>query len=152
MTRMIARRRCSYIKDDGSTCQAAPLRDGDLCFWHSPTHAEEVAEAGRLGGLRRRREKTVAVAYAFEGLHTVADVRRLIEVAVLDTLGLENSIARARTLAYLAQTAVKLLEVGEHEERLEALEAAVNARPSRPESLFDRDEHDGHVVFLEEKR
>jgi hypothetical protein len=40
-----------------------------------------------------------------------------VEIAVLDTLGLENSVARARTLAYLAQTAAKLLEIGSFEER-----------------------------------
>ena len=80
---------------------------------HSPEHAEDMAEARRLGGLRRRREVAVSGAYDFVGLQTVADIRRLLEVAVLDTLGLENSIARARTLAYLATTAIKLLEVGE---------------------------------------
>jgi len=55
-------------------------------------------------------------------------VRRLVEVAVLDTLGLENSVARNRTLAYLAQTAARLLETGELEERLRALEAAMEPR------------------------
>lgn len=124
MVGAVALRRCVFVKTDGSTCRAAPIREEDLCFWHSPARAEEVAEAGRLGGLRRRREKTVATAYEFEGLHTVSDIRRLVEIAVLDTLGLEN-IERSRTLAYLAQTAVKLLESGETEERLEALEAAV---------------------------
>jgi hypothetical protein len=54
-----------------------------------------------------------------------------VEVAVVDTLSLENSIARARTLAYLAQTAAKLLEVGELEERLERVEAALGPRPPK---------------------
>ena len=30
-------------------CQAAPVKDGDHCFWHSPEYAEDVAEARRLG-------------------------------------------------------------------------------------------------------
>jgi hypothetical protein len=75
---------------------------------HSPEHAEEVAESRRLGGLRRRREVAVSGAYEFEGLESVADIRRILEVAVFDTLGLENSIARSRTLAYLAMTAISL--------------------------------------------
>ena len=104
---------------------------------HSPEYAEEIAEARRLGGLRRRREVAVAGAYDFAGLQTVADIRRILEVAVLDTLGLENSIARARTLAYLAMTAIKLLEVGELEQRLAALEAAIHGQKSLPESVFD---------------
>lgn len=121
-------RSCSFIKPDGERCRSAPLLEGEFCFWHSPDHAEEAAEARRLGGLRRRREKTVAGAYEFDGLTSVGDIRRLLEIAVLDTLGLENSIARARTLAYLAQSATKLLELGELEERVRALEEALRPR------------------------
>jgi len=42
-----------------------------------------------------------------------------------------------RTLAYLAMTAIKLLEVGELEQRLAALEAAIHGQKSLPESAFD---------------
>ena len=128
MAEAVKERVCQAVKEGGSRCEAPPLVDEDFCFWHSPKHAEEVAEAGRLGGLRRRREKTVAVAYDIEGLETVGAIRRLIEIAVLDTLGLENSIARSRTLAYLSQVALKVLEVGDFQERLQALEAALGPR------------------------
>ena len=117
-------------------CQAAPVKDGDHCFWHSPEYAEDVAEARRLGGLRRRREVTVSGAYEVNGLETVGDLRRLLVIASLDTLGLENSIARARTLGYLVGVAGKLLETGELEERLAALEAA-HGQKTLPESVFD---------------
>ncbi len=119
---MVVVRTCCFRKDDGTPCRAAPLRDGDYCLWHSPEHAEEVAEARRLGGLRRRKERTVASAYDFQGLGTVTEIRRLVEVAAVDTLSLENSLARSRTLAYLAQVSVNLLDKGELESRLEALE------------------------------
>ena len=106
---------------------------------HSPENAEEMAEARRLGGLRRRREVAVSGAYDFAGLESVADIRRILEVAVLDTLGLENSIARVRTLAYLAMTAIKLLEIGELEERLAHLEHAMQGQRAQPESEFARE-------------
>jgi hypothetical protein len=115
------------------------MRDHDFCFWHSPEHTEEVDEARRLGGLRRRRERTVAGAYEFAGLATVGDIRRLLEVATIDTLALDNGVARNRTLAYLAQTALKCLEVGELEERVALLEAAVKSRDPQPEPMFDID-------------
>ena len=124
----MASRACKALKDDGSRCQAPPLLDGDFCLMHSPEHAEEMAEARRLGGLRRRREKAVSGAYDFDGLADVGQVRRLLEIAVLDSLALENSVARSRTLAYLAQVALKALEVGEFEARLEALERLVAPR------------------------
>lgn len=130
-------RQCTYRKEDGQICQAAPLREGEFCLMHSPEHAEDMAEARRLGGLRRRREVAVSGAYEFAGLQTVADIRRILEIGVLDTLGLENSIARARTLAYLAMTAIKLLEVGELEQRLAALEAAMHGQKILPESVFE---------------
>jgi hypothetical protein len=132
-------RSCRFIRTDGSPCRSAPIRGEDYCFWHSPAHAEEADEARRLGGLRRRKERTVAGAYEFQGLATVADIRRLLEVAVIDTLSLENSVARSRTLAYLGQTALKCLETGELEERLALLEAAVKSRDLSPASDFDLD-------------
>ena len=121
-------RGCQARAESGEPCRQAPLRDSDFCFWHSPDHADEVAEARRLGGLRRRREKAVSGAYDFDGLADVGQVRRLLEVAALDTLSLENSVARSRTLAYLAQVALKALEVGELAERIDALERLVSPR------------------------
>ena len=125
---MVRESSCRAVKDDGQPCRAPRLRDSDFCFWHSPEHADEAAEAQRLGGLRRRREKAVASAYDFDGLDSVPKARRLLEIAALDSLALENSVARSRTLAYLAQVALKALEVGEFEQRLDALERLVAPR------------------------
>ena len=125
---MVRESSCRAVKDDGQPCRAPRLRDSEFCFWHSPEHAEEAAEAQRLGGLRRRREKAVAGAYDFDGLDSVPKARRLLEIAALDSLALENSVARSRTLAYLAQVALKALEVGELAERIEALERLVAPR------------------------
>ena len=124
----MASRACSFQRENGQPCGSPPLLDGDLCLWHDPTHADEVTEARKLGGQRRRRERVVSGAYDFEGLGTIGSIRRLIEVAVVDTLGLENGVSRNRTLAYLAQIAAKLLEVGELEDRLATLEHAMGPR------------------------
>lgn len=130
-------RGCNATKADGHPCNSSRLKDGDFCLMHSPEHAAEVAEARRLGGLRRRREVAVTGAYDIDGLENVSSIRRLIEIAALDTLGLENSVSRARTLAYLAQVALKALEVGALESRLAMVEQAVNSRVNAPESVFD---------------
>ena len=131
--------RCRAHKADGTPCRSTPLHDRDLCFWHDPEHAAEAAEARRLGGLRRRREKTLEGAFDFAGLGTVDAIRRLLEIAALDTLGLDNSLGRANTIARLAQVAAKLLEVGDLEVRLAVLEAAVKARRANQPSPFDID-------------
>ena len=80
--------------------------------------------------------RTVSGVYDFDGLLTVNQIRRLVEVAAVDTLGLENSIARARTLGFLAQVAMNLLEKGELEERVTNLEAALKHQP-QPSSVFE---------------
>jgi CO/xanthine dehydrogenase FAD-binding subunit len=114
---------CRGRKENGEACRATPMRDGDHCFWHSPDHTEEAAEARRLGGLRRRRERAVAGAYDVGALDTVGAIRRVIEIVTLDALGMEStSVARGRLLIAAMQTATKLLETGELEERLSAVE------------------------------
>ena len=130
---------CAGRKANGQPCRAPRVHDGDYCLMHSPEYAADAAEARRLGGLRRRREVAVSGAYEFNGLATVADIRRLLEVAALDTLGLENSIARARTLGYLGLAAAKLLETGELEQRIAVLEAAVQGQAALPAPVFDAD-------------
>ena len=119
---------CAGRSQSGEPCRQAPLTDRTLCFWHDPEQAQAAAEARRLGGVRRRREGTVAGAYDFEGLDSHAKLRRLLEVAAFDTLSLDNSIARVRALVAIVQAGAKLLEVGELEERLQTLEHALGPR------------------------
>ena len=121
-------RRCAGRKADGSPCGTAPLLESTFCLFHDPDKTEEAAEARRVGGQRRRRERIVAGAFDFGGLDSVSDIRRLLEVAAMDTLGLENSVARNRALAYLAQVATSLLQAGELEHRLNTLEFALAPR------------------------
>ena len=129
---MVVARTCRAETGKGEPCRQAPLQENEFCFWHSPDHTTEAAEARRLGGLRRRKEKAVSGAYDVEGLESIGQIRRLIEIAALDTLSMGNSIARSRTLGYLGQVALKVLEVGDFQERLQALEAAIGPRLRQP--------------------
>ena len=134
---MLIRRRCAYAKADGQPCQMAPLRDRPYCFAHDPERAEEAADARRLGGLRRRKEGTIAVAYDLPGLDTVVGIRRLLDIVVTDGVGLDNGIPRLRVLISTAVAAMNLLKVGDLEERLEALEGVVLNRSSDDHPAFD---------------
>ena len=125
---MVVTRTCNARNEAGDPCRAAPLVDSEFCFVHSPQYATEMQEARRLGGLRRRREKTLAGAYDLEGLGSVPQIRRIVEIAVLDALGLENSVARGRLLVACALAGAKLLEVGELEQRLTDVEATLKPR------------------------
>lgn len=122
------KRLCKERNAAGEQCRSAPLRDRDFCFWHDPEHEQEAKEARRLGGIRRRREGLVQGTYDFNGLASVPDLRRLLEVAAVDCLALDNSIARVRAIAAVVQVGAKLLELGDFEERLQALESVIEPR------------------------
>ncbi|MPZ49027.1 MAG: hypothetical protein GEU75_06930 [Dehalococcoidia bacterium] len=128
---MVGKRICRGITSKGERCLAAPLRDSDFCTFHDPEHNEAVASGRKLGGQRRRSEGALAAAYDFDGLNSVMELRRLLEIATLDTLNLGNSIARNRALMSAVLAGAKLLEAGELEERLADVEAALGQRSVR---------------------
>ena len=108
---------------------------------HDPAYHEAVQESRRLGGIRKRREVAIQGAYDLEGIASVEEIRRLVDIAIVDILGLDTSPARCRLMLQAAQVATKLLEVGEFEERIAALEAAKHQHESH-RSLFDLDAED----------
>jgi hypothetical protein len=125
-------RTCKARTARNQPCGAAPLHGSDYCVFHDPEYSKTVQAARSAGGQRRKREVALAVAYDFQGLGSVAEIRRLVEVAAFDALGLDSSIQRVRALAYLAQVSVGLLEKGEWEQRLEAVEEAVGVSAVPP--------------------
>src|SRR5450759_2436126 len=121
-------RACTYQMPDGRACRATPLREEAFCFWHAPGTADELAEARRMGGLHRRKKRTVATIYGFGGLRTIEDNQALLETITIETLALDNTIARNRAVNAMLATGIRLVEIGELEARLEALEAAAGER------------------------
>lgn len=128
---MIARG-CTFVLANGRPCRATPQRDSALCVFHDPGRAEEVADARRLGGLRRKRERTIVGAYELGGLNDAEGIRRILEIAAIDALGLDNSIPRARVLVAIVDAGVRLLGSRELEDRILALEMAKKAERQRP--------------------
>jgi hypothetical protein len=118
---MSAGKACPHVHGDGRPCGAPPMATGRFCFFHDPDKSAEAEEARRLGGLRRRKERTVSTAYDVAGLASVADLRRALEIAYVDALSLENSPARIRLLMGLTDSAARLLEA----EREEAYAASL---------------------------
>jgi hypothetical protein len=121
-------RACKSITDKGERCRAAPMQDADYCFWHDPEHQQAAADARRAGGNNRRRESTLQAVYDIEGLETAADIRRVLHIALMGELALENSHNRSRVLVSIATSAARILEVEELERRVESLEAALGPR------------------------
>jgi hypothetical protein len=88
---------------------------------HDPALAKERSEARRRGGLNKRVQKASDVDRPAR-LRSVEDVLRLLEETLADTRLLENGANRSKVFVSIALAALRALEVGQLEERLEALE------------------------------
>lgn len=117
---MVMKRDCKATTIAGKRCSMSPLRGKDFCFVHAPNLARKRAVARKRGGLNRRRPKTPAPR-SLE-LRDIRSVQLLLETAARDALCLDNGVSRCRVLAYIATVAARMLEVGELEQRLSALE------------------------------
>ena len=133
---MVASRTCDFVMADGSRCRAGPQRERPFCFAHDPERAAQAAEARKLGGLRRRKEGTIVLAYDLPGLETVAGIRRLLQIVSTDGLAMDNGVPRLRVLISTAVAATNLLKVGEIEERLAALESATGGHKADEAEAF----------------
>ncbi len=109
------------------------MHDSEFCVFHHPESSSMLAEARRAGGTRRKREASIGIAFDFEGLETIGQIRRLAEIAAHDILAEPPSLNRARALGYVTQVASALYEKGILEERVTALEAELTPRLVRDE-------------------
>ena len=114
---------CQARRSDGGACRMHPLVGSPYCWSHDPTHAVEAAEARRRGGLRKSKEQAIRGAYDVEGMQTLEDVRRVTEIAIMDTLLLENSVGRSRVLFVGCHLLLNLFEFSDIEARLQAFES-----------------------------
>lgn len=126
--------RCQAPKADGSPCQATPLSGSRFCFFHDPDRANE-RQAGRQAGGRTGRAATLPTDSEFMDIKTSADVVVLLSDTINRVRVGEIDPRVGNCVGYLAGVVMKALEQGEAEERLKALEAAVDNRP-RAGSLF----------------
>ncbi len=132
--------RCTHVKEDGLPCRANPMRDEDFCFWHHPDHKQDAAKARRLGGLRRRREKTIEGAFNLpENLDSIEGLRRFVEIAAFDLLGMETSTTRCYAIARVGEVLLKLHDKGQFEQGFADIRAAMGARSPDLASPFDID-------------
>lgn len=122
---MSKQRTCEATRKGGGQCQMPPLQGSRYCWAHDPAKGAERAKARSRGGKMATRP---AGDPGPVELRDVASIMALIETAVRDTLKLKNTVQRNRAIGQLAGQALKALEVGEIETRLEALERAMEGR------------------------
>src|SRR5687768_15820590 len=132
------RRTCKSLNEEGRPCRQAPGIDKEFCYWHDPENEREANEARRMGGLNRRREQTLATIYQVEGVDSIGDVQRFIEIALMGNLALDNSVQRNRAIVDAAMAALKVYEQTELARKVEQIESVLESRLPKKEEKRKR--------------
>lgn len=121
---MVSTAGCKGTTKYGKPCGGFAVRGSAYCYIHDPAKAAERAKARQKGG-RARHGRTGIEPSEQEQIDelTSENVLKVLTIAVNDCLKLERSLARSRTLASIAATAIKAIEATELEARIAALEA-----------------------------
>ena len=122
MTKTHLKRRCQGTTRAGNACQMRPLRDSDWCWNHSPLVVADRAQARSRGGAAGKRATPSELAGTIT-LQGPKEAMLLLEVAANETLALDNSAARNRTLVQIALAWARVWETVLLEQRLRALES-----------------------------
>ena len=122
-------KKCKGKLKNRKPCSAHAGTSG-YCWAHDPKLARKRAQAHKRGS-RNSRHSVPASAFPEDADPTTAlGLQKAIATVFLDTWKLENSVARSRALAYLASAQKSIIEVGELEARIEALEQAIAKKPN----------------------
>lgn len=119
--------KCRFIKSDESTCQANAMKDSEFCYLHNPAITDdEKKEAQAKGGRANSITITeplppVKITDHKDVLHLITDTINQVRAGRLDT-------KIANSLGVLSSQALKAIELGELEGRLETIERLVVER------------------------
>ena len=121
-------RTCSGIRADGGRCKAQPMRNSQYCLNHDPNRVEENRRRSSKGGKRGGRGRPVSELGALREEN--ADIRRRLLEGELQPGVAAVAIQSINCDIRAVATTLKAREQGELEQRLQELEAAVEAQQS----------------------
>ena len=123
----MSKKECNGKTKVGGKCRAFANESG-FCFTHDATKGKERAIARRKGGLQRIAPHVADSAIVPKQTRSITDAMIILDYALQESLALSNSIQRGRLLVSIAHGYIEALKVGEMEQRLEAVENAMNLR------------------------
>jgi len=109
--------KCTFIKSDGQRCGAWSQRESAFCFAHDPKLAAKRAAWRKAGGERGPIQNGDPIE-----ARTVEEIQEQLWATLGATWELANSEPRTRALVGVLALLLRTLEVGELEERVQALE------------------------------
>ncbi len=128
-------RTCPSLTTKGTPCQGNPLPGRPYCLAHDPESADARASGSRKGGEARANAKRAAKQWAAIGEQMTPDqLPAILRACLFSVKSGTMEPSQASAIATLAKTSVQLTIELELEERIAALEAAVN-QPQAPGNL-----------------
>jgi hypothetical protein len=119
-----SRRRCTAKTQTGSPCRMAPLVGTPRCWNHSQATRTKAQAARRKGGRRGR----VGQADLPVNVKTVSALQGHLGQTLADVLRCEASLKKGMTVARLISVGLRLVEIEDLRQRVEQLEATIEAR------------------------
>lgn len=117
--------KCIFEKSDKTRCKAEAIIGDVFCFWHSKNTKSKreiaLSEGGQSPKRNYGRDDEISIS-------DTKDVLKLIEQTINDLRGNKTSTRIANAIGYLAGIALKTIEQGEIQKRLEVLEYALKIR------------------------
>lgn len=113
--------KCTQILPNNERCKVNALKNEEFCFWHSPNKELERKKAVQDGGNSPKRSYGVDDDIK---LDSSQDIRELMEKTIRNMNQNKISVNMANATGYLANIALKAIEQGDLEKRLEVLEYA----------------------------
>ncbi len=132
-------KKCDYVKQGDIQCEAPAMVDSQFCFFHSPETIEPRHSSRAKGGAKNA-SATLPVTIVQISIPTAQGVLSLIAETIhhVRTGQLDPKIANC--VSYLSGIALKAIDQGNIDERLESLEAAIKNKTIKVEKDFSRDE------------
>ena len=116
---------CNFIRPNKTQCKAKAVQGDAYCFWHSAKMKEKRDQAVLDGGNSPKR------SYGRDDDVTITntqDVLKLIEQTINDLRRNKTSTKLATAIGYLSGIALKTIEQGDLEKRLEEVEYALKIK------------------------
>lgn len=115
--------KCSFIKPDGSQCNANPISDSEFCFFHDPNSNEKKKEAQISGG--KANKVILKEALPILIINESKDIISLLIDTINRVRSGEIDIRLANCLGVLSGQLIKAFEMCQISDRVEIVEQKI---------------------------
>lgn len=122
--------KCRFIKPNGAQCEANAMTEVEYCFTHNPETQAERELAVLKGGIAPKPRKEAKPLEPLS-IKNIEDVLSLIEDTINRVRTEPITHQKANCIGYLANIALKALEVGEIDEKLELINSLILERKTK---------------------